>query len=65
MRFVHLSDEDCARAALAVRAVASTHELNAKQHPDSSLRGYFEDQARRYRALAQHLEEAGKSSYAT
>ncbi|MEJ1966487.1 MAG: hypothetical protein WDO56_35095 [Gammaproteobacteria bacterium] len=62
---VDLSDDDRARAALAARAIASAHEQNARKHPDSVLRAHFEDQARRYRALAQHLEEARKSSHGT
>ena len=63
MRFVPLSDDDCARAALAARAIASAHELNAQKHVGGFMRFHSEDQARRYRALAQHFEEAGKSSH--
>ena len=62
MPFVPLSEDDCARAALAARAIASSHEQNALTHPDSVLRSHFEDQARRFRALAQRFEEAAPGS---
>jgi hypothetical protein len=58
MRFVPLSEDDCARAAIAARAIASAHEINAQKHPDCVLRAHFEDQARRYRELARQFEEA-------
>ena len=58
MRFVPLSEEDCTRAAIAARAIASAHELNAQKHPDCVMRSHFEDQARRYRALARQFEES-------
>jgi len=42
------------RAARAARLAAGLHERGAQQ--GEALRGYFDDQAKRYRALAAHLD---------
>jgi hypothetical protein len=56
MPFVDLSDDDLARAALAARAHAYSHELHAKTNTDAP--DAHRDQARRFHALAKRLEEA-------
>ena len=60
MPFVPLSDDDCARAALAARAQAFLHEDEARNSDGTSE--LHLDQARRWRALAVHFEEARKAS---
>ena len=60
MPFVELSDDDLARAAVAARSLAFRHEEHAKAAKDAAQPHL--DQARRYRALARHLEEARNTS---
>jgi hypothetical protein len=62
MPMVDLPDDALERAARAARLAAGLHERGAEQ--DESLRPYFIDQARRYRALAKHLETIRRPSRA-
>lgn len=59
MADVPLSDDELARAALGARAMAYMHEQKAQRSEDPALHS---EQARRFRALAERLENARTSA---
>jgi hypothetical protein len=57
-----LSDDELQRAAIGARVVARQHEEQSKR-ASGTLREYFSEQSRRYRALAERLENSRDATH--
>jgi hypothetical protein len=60
MAIPDLTDDELERAAIGARVVASQHEEQSKRVSEN-MREYFREQSRRYRALAERLEQSRTS----
>lgn len=57
---MELTDEERRRAAMGCRAAAHIAEADAEKQTNSMLRATFEQEARKYRLLAQKFDKASR-----